>query len=67
LEKRRTLSREFRVLSAENNPIQSKKDIPRCEKLFRHAVEVVNMGDMGHTALLFNPDKYVESLEPALA
>jgi hypothetical protein len=30
-------------------------------------VEVFNMGDMGHTAALFNPDKYVELLEPALA
>lgn len=54
------------ILSAENDPTQSKKDIPRYEKLFGHAVEVVNMGDMGHTALLFNPDKYVELLERAL-
>lgn len=54
------------VLSAENDPTQSKKDIPRYEKLFGRAVEVVNMGNMGHTALLFNPDKYVELLEQTL-
>jgi pimeloyl-ACP methyl ester carboxylesterase len=54
------------VLSAENDPTQSKKDIPRYEKLFGRAVEVINMGDMGHTALLFNPDKYVELFEQAL-
>lgn len=55
------------VLSAENDPTQSKKDIPDYAKLFGRAVEVLNMGDMGHTAALFNPDKYVELLEPALA
>jgi pimeloyl-ACP methyl ester carboxylesterase len=54
------------LLSAENDPTQSKKDIPRYEKLFGRAVEVVDMGNMGHTALLFNPDKYVALLEQAL-
>ena len=54
------------VLSAENDPTQSKKDIPRYEKLFGRAVEVVNKGDLGHAALLFNPAKYVELLEQAL-
>jgi len=51
------------VLAAENDRTQSKKDIPRYERLFGRAVEVVNMGDMGHTAYLFNPDRYVELLE----
>jgi len=54
------------VLGAENDPTQSKKDIPRYEKLFGRAVQVLNMGNMGHTAALFNPDKYVELLEQAL-
>jgi pimeloyl-ACP methyl ester carboxylesterase len=54
------------VLSAENDPTQSEKDIPRYEKLFARTVEVINMGDMGHTALLFNPDKYVKLFEQAL-
>jgi pimeloyl-ACP methyl ester carboxylesterase len=53
------------ILSAENDPTQSKKDIPRYEKLFGRAVEVFSMGDMGHTAALFNPDQYVELLEKA--
>lgn len=55
------------VLSAENDPTQSKKDFPRYERLFGRAVEVLNMGNMGHTAALFNPDKYVELLEQTLA
>jgi pimeloyl-ACP methyl ester carboxylesterase len=54
------------VLSAENDPTQSQKDLPRYQKLFGRAVEVVNMGEMGHTAALFNPEKYVELLEQAL-
>jgi len=54
------------VLSAENDPTQSKKDVPRYERLFGRAVEVLSMGDMGHTAALFSPDRYVELLEQAL-
>jgi len=55
------------VLTAENDPTQSKKDFPRYEKLFGRAVEVANMGDMGHTAALFNSYTYVALLEQALA
>lgn len=55
------------VLSAENDPTQSKKDFPRYERLFGRAVEALDMGNMGHTATLSNPDKYVELLEQALA
>jgi len=54
------------VLSAENDPTQSQKDIPHYERLFGRAVEVLNMGTMGHTAALFNPDKYVALLEQAM-
>jgi pimeloyl-ACP methyl ester carboxylesterase len=54
------------VFGAENDPTQSKKDFPRYEKLFGRAVEVLNMGNMGHAAELLNPDKYVELLEQAL-
>jgi len=54
------------VLSAENDPTQSKKDVPRYERLFGRAVEVLNMGNMGHTAALVKPDKYVELLEQTL-
>lgn len=55
------------ILAAENDPTQSKQDIPRYEKLYGRAVEVVSMGNMGHTALLFNPDEYVRLFERALA
>lgn len=54
------------VLSAENDPTQSKKDIPHYERLFGRPVKVVNMGNMGHTALLFDPVKYVTMLEEVL-
>jgi pimeloyl-ACP methyl ester carboxylesterase len=54
------------VLSAENDPTQSAKDVPRYNRLFGRAVEVRNMGTMGHTAALFDPDAYVELLEQAL-
>jgi hypothetical protein len=55
------------VLSAENDPTQSKKDLPRYERLFGRPVEAVDMGGMGHTAALFDTDKYVTLLERALA
>lgn len=54
------------VLSAENDPTQNKKDIPHYEKLFGRAVEVISMGDMGHTALLFNPDRFIALLEQVI-
>ena len=54
------------VLSAQNDLTQSKKDIPRYEQLFGHAVEVIDMGNMGHAPALFSPDTYVALLEQAL-
>jgi len=30
-------------------------------------VHLIKLGDMGHTAVLFNPGKYVELFEQALA
>jgi pimeloyl-ACP methyl ester carboxylesterase len=54
------------VLSAQNDPTQSKKDLPRYEQLFGRAVQVVDMGNLGHAAALFSPDTYVALLEEAL-
>jgi hypothetical protein len=54
------------AVSAENDPTQSKKDIPRYERLFGRDVQVFSLGDMGHTALLFSPHAYVALLEQAL-
>ncbi len=54
------------ALSAQNDPTQSNKDLPRYEKLFGRAVQVVDMGNMGHAAALFSPDAYVALLEQAL-
>jgi pimeloyl-ACP methyl ester carboxylesterase len=55
------------ILSAENDPTQGKGDRARFEALFGRPVEVVSLGTMGHTAVLFDPDRYVELLEQALA
>lgn len=54
------------VLSAQNDPTQHKKDLPRYEQLFGRAVQVMGMGNMGHAAALFSPDTYVALLEQAL-
>lgn len=54
------------VLSSDNDPTQSKKYIPRYEKLLGRAVEMVNLGDLGHTSAFYSPDQYVELLEQAL-
>ncbi len=54
------------VLSASNDPTQSKNDLPRYEQLFGRQVQFVSMAEMGHTAPLFDPDRYVDLLEQAL-
>lgn len=51
------------VLSAANDPTQSQKDFPRYAKLFGRAVQVIDMGQLGHTAALFNPEQYVAWIE----
>jgi len=53
------------ILSAKNDLTQSKKDIPRYERLFG-SVEVINLGNLGHTAAFTDPERYVELLEQAL-
>ncbi len=55
------------VLSAANDPTQSRSDLPRYEKLFGRPAQVLDMGQMGHTAVLFDPDRYTEFLERALS
>jgi pimeloyl-ACP methyl ester carboxylesterase len=55
------------VLSATDDPTQSAQDLPRYERLFGRAVQLVQVGEMGHTALLFDPAKYVDFVEQALA
>ncbi len=55
------------VLSAANDPTQSRTDFPRYEKLFGRPVRVLDMGQMGHTAALFDPDRYTEFFEQALS
>ena len=55
------------VLSAKNDPTQSRRDVPRYEKLFGRTVEVVDLGNLGHVAPIFSPNQYVELLEQALA
>ncbi len=54
------------VLSAKNDATQRTEDFPRYERLFGRPVEVLDMGVLGHTAALFNPDQYVQLLKQAL-
>lgn len=55
------------VLSAENDPTQSKKDISRYERLFDRRVNVITLGRLGHAAVLVDPNAYTDILERALA
>ncbi|WP_082122831.1 alpha/beta hydrolase [Mycobacterium nebraskense] len=57
---------EVIVLSAENDPTQSARDIPRYEQLFGRRAEVMSLGQLGHAAVLVEPGRYAEVLERAL-
>jgi len=54
------------VLTAENDPTQSPRDIPAYAALFGRQPVVLSMGTMGHTAALQDPEAYVGLLERAL-
>jgi len=54
------------VLSASNDPTQSKVDFPRYEALFGRPVEVISLGDLGHAASLVDAEKFVALLEQVL-
>ena len=54
------------VLSAENAPTQSTKDVPRYQRLFGRRVHIVSLGQMGHAAVLTDPHGYADLLERAL-
>jgi pimeloyl-ACP methyl ester carboxylesterase len=54
------------VLSAHNDPTQSKSDASRYERLFGRPVQFVDMGEMGHAAGLSSPRQYVTLLESVL-
>ena len=53
------------ILSATNDPTQGADDLPRYERLFGRPVELVDLGDMGHAGLLYNPQKFLNILEKA--
>lgn len=55
------------VLTAEDDPTQSPKDIAAYATLLGRQPEVLSLGRMGHTAALRDPDAYVEILEQALS
>ncbi len=55
------------VLSAANDPTQSRTDIPRYERLFGRSPQVLDMGQMGHTAVLFDPARYAGLFDRALS
>jgi 6-phosphogluconolactonase/glucosamine-6-phosphate isomerase/deaminase len=53
------------VLQASNDSTQNESDLPRYKRLFGRDVSLIDMGAMGHTALLFDPEAFVELLEGA--
>jgi len=55
------------VLSASNDPTLSSQDLMHYERLFGRPVDLVDMGDLGHAALLNDPAQYVVSFEQAIA
>ncbi len=54
------------VLTAENDPTQSRRDIVRYQRLFGRDVDVISLGRLGHAAPLTNPAAYADVLERAL-
>lgn len=55
------------VLTAENDPTQSSKDITRYQRLFGRRAELISLGQLGHAAVLTDPLAYANILERALA
>ena len=54
------------ILAASNDPTQSPKDQSRLAALLGRPVPVVDLGDLGHTALLTDPRGYAALLRHAL-
>lgn len=54
------------VLSSPADPTQRPSDFPKYEALFGCPVQVIDMGAIGHTPMLFNPAQFVAWLEQAL-
>ena len=54
------------MLTAENDPTQSSKDIARYQRLFGRRPEVMSLGQLGHAAVLVDPSRFAELLEQAL-
>jgi hypothetical protein len=55
------------LLAATNDPTQRRGDRRRFERLLGRRVDVISLGDLGHTALLRDPAAYAARLEQALA
>ena len=54
------------VLSSPSDPTQRPSDFPKYEQLFGRPVQVIDMGSIGHTPMLFNPQRFTTWLEQAL-
>lgn len=54
------------VIYSKNDPTQRKKHFRLYEQLYDNNVKMLNMGNLGHTAALFNPNEYAKLLEQAL-
>jgi pimeloyl-ACP methyl ester carboxylesterase len=54
------------VLRSSNDTSQKVSHLKKYEKLFEKSVRIIEMGDMGHTALMFDPRRYADILLKAL-
>ncbi len=66
LERYKNWTGQVSVIYSENDPTQRKKYFRLYEQLFDTKVKILNMGNLGHTAALFNPVEYVKLLEQIL-
>lgn len=54
------------VLTAQNDPTQSSKDVPHYARLFGRTPEVLSLGQLGHAGVLTEPSAYIDLVESAL-
>jgi pimeloyl-ACP methyl ester carboxylesterase len=58
---------QLTVLSASNDPTQNRGDLAQFEKLFGRQADRIEMGDLGHAAVLYNPERFLLLFKQAIA
>lgn len=55
------------VMSSTNDRTQGEGDLRHYQRMFNRLPETIDMGSMGHTAVLFDPQRFLQFFEQALA